>query len=57
MKIMIIVATVFSVPPIIFAFFMPDLYLGDTQNAVDAADLSGEAQSGAKIASATAAYE
>lgn len=42
MKIMIIVATVFAVPPIIFAFFMPDLHLGDTQNAVDAANLSGE---------------
>lgn len=42
MKTMIIAATVLSVFPILFSLFMPNWYLGDKQNAVDAADLTGE---------------
>ncbi|TDL21860.1 MFS general substrate transporter [Rickenella mellea] len=42
MKVMVIVATGLSVIPIITSCFMPNWYLGDTQNAVDNADLSGE---------------
>jgi hypothetical protein len=32
---LLIAATVIAVFPIIFAFFMQDIYLGDTQNAVE----------------------
>lgn len=39
---MTIVATVVAAFPPIFALFLPDLYLGDKQNAVDNTDLSGE---------------
>ncbi|EMD31052.1 hypothetical protein CERSUDRAFT_163556 [Gelatoporia subvermispora B] len=42
MKTMVIAATVISIVPIILALFMPNWYLGDKQNAVDAADLTGE---------------
>ncbi|KAK0190166.1 drug:h+ antiporter [Armillaria mellea] len=42
MKVMLIIAVVMSVVPLIVAFFMPDWYLGDTQNAVDNEDLTGE---------------
>ena len=42
MKLMLIAATVLSVVPLILAFFMPNWYLGDKQNAVDAMDLKGE---------------
>ncbi|OCH87436.1 drug:h+ antiporter [Obba rivulosa] len=42
MKIMVITATVISVVPIVLALFMPNWYLGDKQNAVDSADLTGE---------------
>lgn len=42
MKIMIIAATALSVIPIFLALLMPNWYLGDTQNAVDEADLTGE---------------
>ncbi|KAF9046927.1 drug:h+ antiporter [Hymenopellis radicata] len=41
MKIMLIVATVVSVVPLALSFFMPNWYLGDTQNAVDNEDLAG----------------
>ncbi|KII88069.1 hypothetical protein PLICRDRAFT_176809 [Plicaturopsis crispa FD-325 SS-3] len=39
MKVMIIVATCLSVVPIILALVMPNLYLGDTQNAVEDPDV------------------
>ncbi|KAK0190827.1 drug:h+ antiporter [Armillaria mellea] len=42
MKIMLIVATVMSVVPLAISLFMPDWYLGEKQNAVDAEDLAGE---------------
>ncbi|KAI0742084.1 drug:h+ antiporter [Daedaleopsis nitida] len=42
MKLLLIAATVISVAPLGLAFFMPNWYLGDQQNAVDAADLKGE---------------
>ncbi|KAK7689671.1 hypothetical protein QCA50_007466 [Cerrena zonata] len=42
MKIMIIAATALSVIPIFLALLMPNWYLGDKQNAVDDADLTGE---------------
>ena len=42
MKLMLIAATVLSVAPLVLSFFMPNWYLGDKQNAVDAADLKGE---------------
>ena len=42
MKIMTVVATAVAVFPPIFALFLPDLYLGDKQNAVDDTDLDGE---------------
>ncbi|KAI0781782.1 drug:h+ antiporter [Abortiporus biennis] len=46
MKVMVIAATCLSVVPIILALFMPNWYLGDKQNAVDDADLSGERAEG-----------
>ncbi|KAH8080721.1 drug:h+ antiporter [Cristinia sonorae] len=42
MKILCIIATVFAVPPLIIAFFVPNWYLGDQQNAIDNVNLSGE---------------
>ncbi|KAK0442475.1 drug:h+ antiporter [Desarmillaria tabescens] len=42
MKVMLIIAAVLSVVPVIVAFFMPNWYLGDTQNAVDKEGLAGE---------------
>lgn len=42
MKIMLIAATALSVVPLLLSLFMPNWYLGDRQNAVDAADLKGE---------------
>ena len=42
MKIMLIAATVLSVVPLALSLFMPNWYLGDKQNAVDAMDLKGE---------------
>lgn len=42
MHTMIIIATVVAVVPLIVAFFMPNWYLGDTQNAVDHEDLTGD---------------
>jgi hypothetical protein len=42
MKVMLIAATVLSVIPPLAAFLMPDYYLGDQQNAVDQAGLTGE---------------
>ena len=34
-------ATIFAIPPLIAAFFIPNWYLGDQQNAVEATDLAG----------------
>lgn len=31
-----------GVPPLIIAFFMPNYYLGDAQNAVDGLDITGQ---------------
>jgi hypothetical protein len=45
MKIMVIAATALSVVPIGLALTMPNWYLGDKQNAVDAADLTGRVAS------------
>ena len=42
MKLMVVAATVLSVVPLALSLFMPDWYLGDKQNAVDAMDLKGE---------------
>ena len=42
MKILTIVATVFAVVPFALAFWMPNWYLGDQQNAVENSNLSGE---------------
>ena len=42
MKLLLIAATVLSVPPLVLSLFMPNWYLGDKQNAVDAMDLKGE---------------
>ncbi|KAG6840370.1 hypothetical protein C0991_007145 [Blastosporella zonata] len=42
MKVMTIVATVFAVIPLFLSFFMPNWYLGDTQNAVEDVGLAGE---------------
>lgn len=42
MHIMVITATVLSLIPLLLSFLMPNLYLGDKQNAVDAVDLTGE---------------
>lgn len=42
MKVMLIAATAISVLPIICSLFMPDYVLGDTQNAVEDVDLTGE---------------
>jgi len=42
MKVLTIVATVFAIIPILMAFFIPNWYLGDQQNAVDNVDLLGE---------------
>ncbi|KAI5994577.1 major facilitator superfamily domain-containing protein [Pisolithus orientalis] len=41
MKVMVIAAVVVSVLPMLLALGMPNWYLGDKQNAVDAADLDG----------------
>ena len=41
---MIIAATAIAVIPIILALFLPNWYLGDTQNAVDKANLDGEVE-------------
>ncbi|KAI0367328.1 drug:h+ antiporter [Pilatotrama ljubarskyi] len=42
MRDMLIAATVLAVVPIFLSLAMPNWYLGDRQNAVDAADLKGE---------------
>ena len=42
MKLLLIAATVLSVPPLVLSLFMPNWYLGDSQNAVDAVNLKGE---------------
>ncbi|KAH6874654.1 ferrichrome-type siderophore transporter [Coprinopsis sp. MPI-PUGE-AT-0042] len=34
-------ATIFAIPPLVASLFMPNWYLGDQQNAVDATDLTG----------------
>lgn len=43
MHTMLVVAVCMSIPPILLALFIPDYYLGDTQNAVTETDLSGNA--------------
>lgn len=42
MKVMLIVATALSIIPPLAAWIMPNCYLGDQQNAVDQAGLTGE---------------
>ena len=42
MKLMLIAATVLAAVPFLLAFGMPNWYLGNSQNAVDATDLTGE---------------
>ena len=42
MKIVLVLAAMLSVIPVVLSFFMPNWYLGDKQNAVDATDLKGE---------------
>ncbi|PPQ72102.1 hypothetical protein CVT26_006880 [Gymnopilus dilepis] len=42
MKMLTIAATAFAVVPFVVSFFIPNWYLGDQQNAVDNADLTGE---------------
>lgn len=44
MKIMVTTATILSVIPILLALAMPNWYLGDKQNAIDAADLTGRSE-------------
>ncbi|KAG2131593.1 major facilitator superfamily domain-containing protein [Suillus bovinus] len=44
MRIMVIAATVLSVVPILLALVMPNWYLGDKQNAIDAVDLTGRSE-------------
>ncbi|KAI5118116.1 hypothetical protein M0805_003470 [Coniferiporia weirii] len=44
MKTMVIAATALAVVPILLALWMPNWYLGDTQNAVDDAMLNDEVQ-------------
>lgn len=41
MKWLCIAATLFAIPPLIMAFFMPNWHLGDSQNAVEGVDLAG----------------
>lgn len=48
MKTMIITATAVAVIPTILGFFLPNWYLGDTQNAVDKANLEGEVEGTAR---------
>lgn len=42
MKVLVIAATVVAIFPIFFSLMMPNYHLGDKQNAVDDADLTGE---------------
>ncbi|KLO12475.1 drug:h+ antiporter [Schizopora paradoxa] len=42
MKVMVIAATLLSVPPVLFSLLMPNWYLGDQQNAVDTSLLEDE---------------
>ena len=42
MKLMLIAATVLAAVPFLLAFGLPNWYLGDQQNAVEATDLKGE---------------
>lgn len=46
MKVMILCATGLSVIPVLCAFGMQDWHLGDKQNAVDSADLTGRVSTG-----------
>ncbi|KIP10562.1 hypothetical protein PHLGIDRAFT_115319 [Phlebiopsis gigantea 11061_1 CR5-6] len=54
MKILVVAATVVSVVPVLFALFMPDYHLGDAQNAVDGATLTGEPVDSAPVADSEA---
>jgi hypothetical protein len=47
MRTLIIVSLVFSIVPTLLALLLPNWYLGDKQNAVDEADLTGEVKDGA----------
>ncbi|TEB21698.1 drug:h+ antiporter [Coprinellus micaceus] len=47
MKVLCIAATAFAVPPLLMAFFMPDWYLGEGQNAVEGLGLDGHRVEGA----------
>ena len=42
MELLLIAGTVLSVIPLLLSLGMPNYYLGDTQNAVDAVNLKGE---------------
>ncbi|CAE6431255.1 unnamed protein product, partial [Rhizoctonia solani] len=42
MKVLLIAATVIAIIPPALALFMPDYFLGDTQNAVEGTTLTGE---------------
>lgn len=42
MYIMCVAATAFAVVPLVLSLFMPNWYLGDTQNAVEGVNLAGE---------------
>lgn len=44
MKVMVVAATVLSAVPIVASLFMPNWYLGDTQNAVDGANVGLDGQ-------------
>jgi len=46
MKVMILCATGLSLIPVLCAFGMRDWHLGDKQNAVDSADLTGRISMG-----------
>jgi hypothetical protein len=48
MERLLIAATVLSVPPIIFAFFCNDIYLGDTQNSIEVEEKTAQTTAGAE---------
>ncbi|TEB20096.1 ferrichrome-type siderophore transporter [Coprinellus micaceus] len=57
MKILCIAATAFAVPPLLMAFFMPDWYLGEGQNAVEGLGLDGHTVEDAQISSSEESEE
>ncbi|RXW16248.1 hypothetical protein EST38_g9606 [Candolleomyces aberdarensis] len=42
MKWLCVAATIFAIPPLLISLFMPNWYLGDTQNAVEGVGLAGQ---------------